>query len=276
MLRNLFSSRASDLSPENAIELVNDCLELASKEDDIAKKLKLANSAKSLLKDAENIFAFIKVKDPALSESIAHAYHEHGRLLDALGHHDQAKKSHGKAEMWGYVDVVGRDTGSSHRLGRSGTIRRPVVPTAVLSVASSVVAVYRDSLKADVTQLNHQDHILHATPVKDGMQIQNITPPVAKYALPKPDELITSTPQLAYCLSLLHPSMISTEGLDQSERDWLQDGTINPDEEERLQTMATDLVRAFVQEALKEPDVVAEVVSLTAVLEQVDFRKLLQ
>ncbi|KAG0001548.1 hypothetical protein BGZ80_006164 [Entomortierella chlamydospora] len=40
--------------------------------------------------------------------------------------------------------------------------------------------------------------------------------------------------------------------------------------------MATDLVRAFVREDLKKSDVVAEVVSLVTVLEQEDFRKLLQ
>ncbi|KAF9991694.1 hypothetical protein BGZ80_008953, partial [Entomortierella chlamydospora] len=40
--------------------------------------------------------------------------------------------------------------------------------------------------------------------------------------------------------------------------------------------MATDVIRAFVQEGLKKPDVVAEVVSLAAVLGQDDFRKLLQ
>ncbi|KAG0008552.1 hypothetical protein BGZ80_003303, partial [Entomortierella chlamydospora] len=40
--------------------------------------------------------------------------------------------------------------------------------------------------------------------------------------------------------------------------------------------MATDLIRAFVREDLKKSGVVAEAVSLAAVLEQEDFRKLLQ
>ncbi|KAF9991820.1 hypothetical protein BGZ80_008865, partial [Entomortierella chlamydospora] len=200
----------------------------------------------------ENIFVSKEVKDPALSEGIANAYHEHGTLLDDLGRHDKAKKSHSKAEKWGYVDRVGRDTGSSHPLAKSDTVRRSLLPTAALPAAPIVaVAMYQDSSKADVAQLNHQDHVLHATPAKDGMQTQqkifdqNVTPPIAKYALPKPDERITSTPQLAYCLSLLHPSMISKEELDQNECDWLQDGTIDLDEKERLQTMATDLIRAF-------------------------------
>ncbi|KAF9387857.1 hypothetical protein BGX21_000447, partial [Mortierella sp. AD011] len=244
MLRNLFSSQTNNLSPEETLELANKHLELARKEDDIAKRLEVINRAKSLLKDTENIFASKNVKDPTLSEGIANAYHEHGRLLNDLGHHSKAKKSHNKAEKWGYVEVVDRNDGSSHPLGKNDTGK--------------------------------------PTPNKDVMQIQqkifdqNITPPVAKYALPKPNELVTSTPQLAYCLSLLHPSMISVEGLDQSERDWLQDGTIDFDEKERLLKMATDLVRAFAQDELKKPDVVAEVVSLAAVLVPDDFRGLLQ
>ncbi|KAF9165481.1 hypothetical protein BGX20_000598 [Mortierella sp. AD010] len=279
--------------PEEALELVNKRLELARKEDNSAKRLEHINSAKSRLKDAENVFTSAEVKDLALSEGIANAYHEHGTLLDDLGYHDKAKKSHSKAEKWGYVNVVGRDTGSLHPLAKSNTIHQLPLPTAVLTVAPSAAAImYQDSSKADVTQLNHQDHSLHVTPAKvndgkpipnkDGMHIQqkifdqDITPPVAKYALPKPNERITSTPQLAYCLSLLHPSMISKEQLDQSECDWLQDGAIDPDEQRRLQTMATDLVRAFVREDLKKSGVVAEVVSLVAVLEQEDFRKLLQ
>ncbi|KAG0008134.1 hypothetical protein BGZ80_003822, partial [Entomortierella chlamydospora] len=289
MLRNLFPSRTIDLSLEEALELANKRLELARK-DDTTNALGLLNSAKLLLKDAEHTFASKRINDPALSEGIANAYHEHGRLLDDLGHHDKAKKSHSKAEKWGYVDIVSRHTGSSHPLGKSDTIRRSLLPTAALSIASSVAAVmYRDSSKIDVTQLNHQDHTLHPTPLevkptpnKDVVHIpqkifdQNINPPITKYDLPEPNGRISSTPQLAYCLSLLHLSMVSKEELDQNEYAWLQARVDDHDEHERLQTMATDLIRAFVQEGLKKSDVVAEVVSMAAVLGQEDFRKLLQ
>ncbi|KAG0009091.1 hypothetical protein BGZ80_002750, partial [Entomortierella chlamydospora] len=101
MLRNFFSSPTSDLSPEESLELVNKRLELAHEEDDTAKKLELVNSANSRLKDTENIFVSKKVKDPSLCKGIANAYHEHGELLDGLGHHDKAKKSHNRADKWG-------------------------------------------------------------------------------------------------------------------------------------------------------------------------------
>ncbi|KAF9997454.1 hypothetical protein BGZ80_007007, partial [Entomortierella chlamydospora] len=281
MLRNLFPSRTSKLSLEEALELANKRLELARKEHDSAKVLELSNGAKSLMEDAEKIFASKKV-------SIANAYHEHGRLLDDLGYHDKAKKSHGKAEEWGYIHAVASHSGSSQPIGKSDIIRQ----SATLSAAPSVTAaVYRYSSGSDVSQLNHQDHTLHGTPAKvnskstpniDVVQIpqkifdQNITPPITKYALPEAGARITSTPQLAYCLSLLPSSMISREELDQTECDWLQAKVVDPDEQERLQTMATDLIRAFVREEIKKPGVIVEVVSLAAVLEKDDFRKLLQ
>ncbi|KAG0015930.1 hypothetical protein BGZ80_009541, partial [Entomortierella chlamydospora] len=293
MLRNPFSSRTSGLSLEDALELANKHIGNARKERDPAKALELANNAKSLLKDAEHIFTSKKVRDPSLSEDIANAYGEHGRLLDDLGYHDKAKKSHSKAEEWGYVDVVSRHISPSHPLDKSDTIRQSLSPTTVQSVVPSVTTViYQDSSKIDVTQFDHQDHTLQSIPAKvdngkptlnkDVVHIpqkifdQNINPPITKYTLPEPNERIDSSPQLAYCLSLLHPSMISKEGFDQNECNWLQARIDDTDEQERLQTMATDVIRAFVQEGLKKPDVVAEVVSLAAVFGQDDFRKLLQ
>ncbi|KAG0022423.1 hypothetical protein BGZ80_000262, partial [Entomortierella chlamydospora] len=192
-----FSSRTSDLSPEGALELVNEHLELAHKEDDPVKKKKLFKSAKLQLKGVENICSSIRA---ALTKG---------------------KKSHNKAEKSGCVNTVGMQ-------------------------------------------------------IQQKIFDQNVTPPVPKYALPKPNERITSTPQLAYCLSLLHPSMISEEDLDQSECDWLRDEAIDPDEKERLQATATDLIKAFVREDLKNSGVVAEVVSLAAAfVDGIDQSKLL-
>ncbi|KAG0017731.1 hypothetical protein BGZ80_007962, partial [Entomortierella chlamydospora] len=294
MLRNPFSSRATNLSLEDAVELANEHLHNARKERNPAKAFELTNNAKSLLKDAGHIFTSKKVKDLALSESIANAYHEHGQLLDDLGRHEKSKKSHSKAEKWGYVDIVSRHSDSSHVLDKSDTISRSLLPTAALCVMPSVTALmYQDSSKIDDTQLSHQDHTFHPTPAKannckptpnkdvvyipQNIFVQNVTPPITKYDLPEPNGRITSTPQLAYCLSLLHPSMISKEEeLDQNECNWLQARVEDPDENERLQTMATDVIRAFVQEGLKKSNVVAEVVSLAAVIGQEDFRKLLQ
>ncbi|KAF9354185.1 hypothetical protein BGX26_007987 [Mortierella sp. AD094] len=74
----------------------------------------------------------------------------------------------------------------------------------------------------------------------------------------------------------MHPSLASKEGLDETECDWVQATIDNPDEQERLQSMATDLIRAFVRDELKHQAAVNEVVCLAPVLNQEDFRKLLQ
>ncbi|KAF9344674.1 hypothetical protein BGX26_004046, partial [Mortierella sp. AD094] len=93
--------------------------------------------------------------------------------------------------------------------------------------------------------------------------IRTFTPPVAKYDLPEIGERITSTPQLAYCLSLLNPSMVPKE---QVEYNWSQARVNDPDEQERLQAMATNLIRTFFREEPKKSNVVAEIVSLPRIL----------
>ncbi|KAF9343466.1 hypothetical protein BGX26_005677, partial [Mortierella sp. AD094] len=105
---------------------------------------------------------------------------------------------------------------------------------------------------------------------------QDINLPIVKYALPEEGERITSTPQLAYCLSLLRPSLVSNDGRDEIEYSWSQAKVNDPDEQGRLQAVAADIVKAFVRDELKNPDAVAEVVCLVAVLEHGDFRDLLQ
>ncbi|KAF9436401.1 hypothetical protein BGZ76_004065 [Entomortierella beljakovae] len=104
---------------------------------------------------------------------------------------------------------------------------------------------------------------------------ENASLPKTKlYRLPKDTESITSTPQLAYCLALLHDS-IPKESLNTDESAWLNDYDKEPDEKMRFERMISDLVQAFIQEEPKTPDVLAEVVSLSAVLGQDDFRVLL-
>ncbi|KAG0005806.1 hypothetical protein BGZ80_005384 [Entomortierella chlamydospora] len=160
MLRNFFPSPTSDLSLEDALELANKYLSNARKEGDSAKALEHTNNVKSLLKHAEHILASKKDKDPTLSEGIANAYHEHAQLLDGLGHHDKAKKSHSKAVKWRYVDMASQHTAASQSLGKSGT------ETAALSFTPNASTAMYQVIASDATQLNHQDHIPHPNPVE--------------------------------------------------------------------------------------------------------------
>ncbi|KAG0012653.1 hypothetical protein BGZ80_011600 [Entomortierella chlamydospora] len=291
MIRNPFSSSASKLSLEDVLELANKYIENARKDSDPKEALEHSNNAKALMKDAEKIFATKKVKDSILSKDIANAYHEHGKLLDELGHHDKAQKSHAKAEKWGHVNVVSQHAGPSQSTEMNASICRLLVSAASFSAAPGVAAIMRLGISG-ATDLNHQQNPrgVVRTVVDNGIPAPNedserirqchfewdVTPPAAKYDLQEAGGRISSTPQLAYCLALINPSFASKEGLDQKECDWIQAMANEPDEQKRLQTMATDLVRAFVRDKLKKHVTVAEVVTLAAVLEQEDFRKLLQ
>ncbi|KAF9352196.1 hypothetical protein BGX26_009934, partial [Mortierella sp. AD094] len=349
MLRNPFSSPKSRLSLDDALGLANEALENARKaKTKPAMALQLCNDAKSRIKDAENIITTKKDRDPALSDRIANAYHEHGKLLDELGYRDKALKSHSKAEKWGYVHVISQHTDSPQPVSMDGSpsmtaamhqgvseaphfsyqdnsqdialtevnieisapgedvarvsrnvfdqditlpLAKCTLPEAGRSSALSVTPSMDAAIHQDIPgtpdpnhQRNSQDVVDNniSALMEDVEQIprnyfeQNVIPPIAKYVLPDTGGRINSTPQLAYCLSLLHPSLVSKEQLNESECHWLQARVDDPDEQKQLQTMATDLVRAFVRDELKKPDVIAEVVSLAAVFEKDDFRKLLQ
>ncbi|KAF8983543.1 hypothetical protein BGZ46_010051 [Entomortierella lignicola] len=295
MLRNIFTLKKNKLTLEDTLEIANKHLESAKKANDPTKSLKHSRSAKSVLKDAEKIFVANKIENPALQDGIASAYHEHGQLLDELGYHSKAHKSHNKAKEWGYFYVASQKAGSFQPDNETSSSHESYGSPVALSSLPSIgtAATHQGKSYAGPVKLTETKSLVPAT--KDSVYIvepihqypvaaqipleifyKDVVPPVAKYNLPEDDERIASTPQLAYCLSLLNPSLISNEELDPAEFAWSQAKLNNPDEKGRLQTMGTDLVRVFVRDELKKPDVVAEIISLVAVLDPDDFRKVLQ
>ncbi|KAF9175043.1 hypothetical protein BGX20_008600 [Mortierella sp. AD010] len=276
MFRNLFSSPTSRLPLEDVLELANKYLENARKENDPVKALRFCNDANSVIKDAEKIYAKNGVKDPVLRD-------------DTLGYRDMAQKSYNKADKLGYVHaVVSKQTGSF----QLGSIQSLCPPTALSAVPAVATAMYQDISKPDIAEPTDKSPVqtvvlteiepcapqasrdVAGTP--GAIFVQSIVPPSVKYTLPGVTERIGSTPQLAYCLSLLPPSLTSRDGLNELEIGWSQAKIDDPDERERLRTVAVDVIRAFVRDELKRPDVIAEVVCLAAVLNEDDFRKLLQ
>ncbi|KAF9344961.1 hypothetical protein BGX26_003703 [Mortierella sp. AD094] len=149
----------------------------------------------------------------------------------------KAQKSYSEAEKWGYLHVA----------SRRARITQP---------ANSNASILGSAQQAIFTK--------------------NVTPPIAKFTLPETGGRITSTLQLAYCLNLLHSTLAPNEELNKTEYDWSQAIINNPDEQERLRTMAADVTRAFVRDELKRPDDVVEATNLAAVLEHDEFRKLLE
>ncbi|KAG0302350.1 hypothetical protein BGZ98_007594 [Dissophora globulifera] len=174
--------------------------------------------------------------DQAVRDGIATAYLEHGNLLDGLGYIEIAQISYRKAEKWGSVQRTNQVPSPS---GLDG-------------------AQVRDIAHIPSTIFN-----------------QDLAPAVAKYDLPRAGVRLTSTAQLAYCLSLLPSSALPVESLDEVEQAWSQANADNENEQERLRSLAADLTKAFTDDVYKSPSTVAEVVCLAPALDQVHFRRLL-
>jgi len=105
---------------------------------------------------------------------------------------------------------------------------------------------------------------------------KNIRPPAMEAKLPKADERLSSTPQLAGCLSLLKHSQLLDDMLEPPARKWLQAIEKDSDEQDRLKILATNVIRAFQREEIKDEKAVAEVVCLAPVLEKSEFQYLLR
>ncbi|KAG0195858.1 hypothetical protein BGX31_005785, partial [Mortierella sp. GBA43] len=104
----------------------------------------------------------------------------------------------------------------------------------------------------------------------------NVRPPAIEFNPPEPDGRFNDTPQLACCLALLQGPYEPEDILDTTARNWVQSTKNEQDERERLKTLATDVIRAFKRDELKDAKAVAEVMYLAPVLENDDHRYLLK
>jgi len=105
---------------------------------------------------------------------------------------------------------------------------------------------------------------------------ENVNPPAIAFAPPQPDERFDDIHQLAACLSLLRPSRPSADILQPAACSWIKSVEDNVDEQERLMTLAMDVVKEYARDELKDAKAVAEVVCLAPALEKDDFRFLLR
>ncbi|KAG0247993.1 hypothetical protein BG011_000656, partial [Mortierella polycephala] len=285
MIGRIFSSSRDNLSPQEALEIAKGHLENARKSDN--PNLILAWCA-----DAEEALSPIKrsvrkglippksVEDQALCNGVFIVYLERGKLLDSLGYHDKAQTSFKVAEEWRYIQEADWKPVPPRPSTSPFSIRRALYP----SVAFALAAMPGPS-DPDV-----EDKPICRNLAKVSPEIfsQNVARPVVKCDLPKPDERIADTPQLAYCLGLLlkdsslpslpSSSLLAAEpdvSLDEYQRAWIHATTKDEDEHERLRSLATELVKAFIDDSLKDPSAVTEVVYLTPILNHVHYRKLL-
>ncbi|KAF9179036.1 hypothetical protein BGZ49_005229, partial [Haplosporangium sp. Z 27] len=261
----LFSHSKSKHTLQEELALVNSDLENARQQSDHKKALKLADSAISKIQSAEKIFTTSRKGEPTLDDGIANAYHEHGQLLEKLGHSSKAETSYAKAIKWNSSQEVSRYSLST-----------AVSSSIAVSVAVSGISTVAHQTTSRSSVVSLKDNIVsEATPskVKDVMNIttgdieriphtifnNNVAPPTAKHELPEIGGLTTSTPQLTYCLQLMHPLSASDKEFSSDERKWSQAKIDNPGEQERLQAMTADLIREFTRDELKKRAEVDEV-----------------
>ncbi|KAG0249051.1 hypothetical protein BG011_009627, partial [Mortierella polycephala] len=246
-----------------ALELANSHLELARTSNDpdlILARCEDAEAAISRIKRTARkaLIPPKSIDDQTLCNEISIVYIEQGKMLDSLGYRDKAQTSINKAEKWRFVQNAD---------------------------GKPALSVTPDQALPGVKGKSSRSDIAHVPPE---IFSKNVAKPVVKYDLPKSDERIASTPQLAYCLGLLSmasppPSLTSSaspaieidELLDEHQRAWTLFATKNTDEQERLRSLATKLIAAFIDDDLKDPSTVAEVVHLAPVLEKGHYRKLL-
>ena len=129
------------------------------------------------------------------------------------------------------------------------------------------------SQRTESTQCQqHQDPI----PTPAHIFGQNVRPPAIEFKLPEADDRLHNTPQLAYCLRLLQVHSPTDEQLEPAVYSWLQATKNDVDEQKRLKTMATEVIRVFKRDKIKDAKAVAEVVSLAPVLNKDAFQDLLR
>jgi hypothetical protein len=105
---------------------------------------------------------------------------------------------------------------------------------------------------------------------------RNVRPPTIPFRLPEPDSRLSDTRQLAYCLGLLQANVEPEDIQDLAAQKWVLNTKNEPDERERLRSLATDVIRAFKRDEFKDAKSVNEVVILTPVLDHDDFRYLVK
>ncbi|KAK3806091.1 MAG: hypothetical protein J3Q66DRAFT_422285 [Benniella sp.] len=253
------SASSGTLSLKQTLELVNLRLANARGARDPELALELCHDADATLcgiKGSQRRALILSKKDEdrALSDGVVTAFMDLGMLQDSLGRSDKAQASYKKAVLWG------------------GNAEQPC-PTSDFKSG-------KDALNTDKGQ---SPTLQSQPPLGSGVALlsrdfftENVNPPAITFSPPQTDGRVDDIRQLAACLSLLQSSHSSDVILEPTARNWIQDVENDPDEQERLKALATDVVKEYVRDELKDTKAIAEVVCLAPVLEKDDFRFLLR
>ncbi|KAF9346027.1 hypothetical protein BGX34_004272, partial [Mortierella sp. NVP85] len=260
----IVTSPRGSLSLQQSLELANVYLENASKAQDPDIALVLCHDTEVSLSQVKK--GVRHADDQFLREGIATAYIDLGRVLDSRGHHNEAQASYKKAEKLG---IVVQDRGRLAQSSRSkGTVPPPTkdVTNPMVDTSASKPLPLPQSRPKRANRIATMTRQIFA---------ENVRPPTIVSKLPEADERLINTPQLACCLSLLKDTNPLDDTLEPIARNWLQAVENDADERERLKILATDVIRTYKRDELKDAKTVAEVVSLAPAIEKDTFRDLL-
>ncbi|KAF9362919.1 hypothetical protein BGX34_005257, partial [Mortierella sp. NVP85] len=261
MFGSVISSPRGNLSLQQVIYLANVYLENASKSTDPDIRLVLCHDAEISLNQAKK--AAKHTEDKAMREGIAAIYSELGELMSHDGHGNEAQAFYNKSEkLGGHVRKSGKSTHSS---------RPSSIVHSIKSALHSIGPI--DKPTTPPSQSPYEQPLSIATIPKDIFP-ENVRPPTVAFTAPEPDSRLNDTRQLACCLGLLQSSVEAGDILDPAARTWLHVTKGELDEKERLEALATDVIRAFKRDEFKDSKAVTEVVYLAPVLEKDDFRYL--
>ncbi|KAF9571965.1 hypothetical protein EC968_010502 [Mortierella alpina] len=232
------------------IEVANLFLKFAQSTDNFHALQLLSDNVSSLLYAMKRgvrktLNPSSSAEDQKLCENVAAIFTEHGRLWERLDNVEKARDSFEKAGKWStsILQTGKQNSGNNSKVER----RIAYIPPEIFA------------------------HDVFVQPLKP--------------KLPAPDARINSTPQLVHCLTLLSkltsssqagPALDLNANLDESDRKWLQSMVEDPDEQKSLRSLAGKLVAEFIDDDMKETAAVTEVVSLAPVLNQPNYRRLLE
>ncbi|KAK3805366.1 MAG: hypothetical protein J3Q66DRAFT_446011 [Benniella sp.] len=305
---NIISSPRDVLTPTQALELANAYLEHASKANDPYIALILCHDTEVSLSQAARGLKRFEVQ--GVHEGIADAYVSLGRLLDKRGRRNEAQACYKKADKLSERVQRGHSK-ARHRnclqddcqcqchglhrredtqeVGQEQHVQESIQEPDHLSQSQSTQDPDINNnnppvgIPCDSMSNNEKPYLVPAGEQEQGgdtrknSQIfaKNIRPP-GKVKPPKADERFSTTSQLAACLCLMKHSQLLGDMLDAPARRWLEAIEKDNDEQDRLKILATNVIRAFQREEIKDGKAVAEVVSLAPVLEKSDFQYLLR
>ncbi|KAG0003543.1 hypothetical protein BGZ65_001609, partial [Modicella reniformis] len=228
MLFRIVPSPKNALSSHQALELINIYLENALKtmDDDIA--LVLCHEAETYLSQVKNaskrLFASPKdTGDLTLQEGMATAYIELAKLMGKKGYQDEAEVFSEKAEK---LRVKLRQSGQLVQSSRPNSSL--LSESTSLNSSVGTVPVNPSPPTLDKQQRREID-VLPAHIFAEKPQL-----PAIDFKLPGPDDRLSSTPHLVYCLILLQASHLINDIQDPATRTWIQVTENDKDEKERL------------------------------------------